>query len=298
MRIPDDVLKCVAFIGHTVDGSQRYEGTGFFVTLPLETMVDQGVTYLVTAKHVAEKVAGNFWVRINRADGGVAYIESTRDWLTHPSDKTADIAVLPWDYSPDMDVRLITPDVMLSSRQAVEEAGIGIGDEVFLAGVFANAYGKARNTPIVRKGNLAMLPQDKISTANMGEVDAFLIEAHSFGGISGSPVFVRETVQLGAERVLKKPDETRKWTALQGAGAFYLLGLAHGHWEIEEKDINAISMRPPSREELGINLGIALVVPASKILETLNHPRLIEDREIARQRLMGNRVEGCPGGET
>jgi hypothetical protein len=85
-----------------------------------------------------------------------------------------------------------------------------------------------------------------------------LIEARSIGGLSGSPAFVFETVPVGI-------------------GTFYLLGLMHGHWDIPPQMKNDFKINP---ELFGrVNMGIAIVVPAKKILEVLNHPQLVTQRE-------------------
>ena len=63
--------------------------------------------------------------------------------------------------------------------------------------------------------NIAMIPDEPVTTS-LGDIKAYLVEARSIGGLSGSPAFVRET---GAE----------------GTGSFYLLGLMHGHWGVPAK---------------------------------------------------------------
>ncbi len=55
----------------------------------------------------------------------------------------------------------------------------------------------------------------------------------------------------------------------------YLLGLMHGHWDIPPENKNDLAVK----DSFGsVNMGIAIVVPAKKILETLNHPELVEIR--------------------
>lgn len=39
---------------------------------------------------------------------------------------------------------------------------VGVGDEVFITGLFANFAGKVPNVPIVRVGNLAAYPEERI----------------------------------------------------------------------------------------------------------------------------------------
>jgi hypothetical protein len=59
---------------------------------------------------------------------------------------------------------------------------------------------------------------------------------------------------------------------LAHSGPFKLLGLMHGHWEIRESDINNPLIQHDRKH--GVNLGIAIVTPASKILDILNEPAL------------------------
>lgn len=52
----------------------------------------------------------------------------------------------------------------------------------------------------------------------------------------------------------------------------------HGHWDVKETDINEVRIRAVHHDRLGVNVGIAVVVPAKKILEILNCPKLVEAR--------------------
>jgi hypothetical protein len=60
------------------------------------------------------------------------------------------------------------------------------------------SHGRHQNVPIVRVGNFASYPAEQIQTG-FGRMDAFLIEARSIGGLSGSPVFVH----IGNVRVVE-----------------------------------------------------------------------------------------------
>ena len=95
-------------------------------------------------------------------------------------------------------------------------------------------------------------------------MEAYLAEGRSIGGLSGSPVFVRNTVKIDA-----KP------TVASGLGEFHFLGLLHGHWDLPEK-------YSVVEQAEAVNMGVAIVVPAKKILEVLYHPDLIAMREAAK----------------
>jgi len=221
--------------------------------------------YLVTAKHVAEALANKpFLIRINDKKGSCGYVKADGIvWFYHPTDKSIDVAVIP--YAPPhelFDCKQISTDAFLSD-EIIQRKRIGTGDEVFIVGLFAPATGSKRNQPIVRMGNIAMMPDEPIPSS-MGDIDAYLIEARSIGGLSGSPAFVRETVPIGL-------------------GSFYLMGLMHGHWDIPPEKKNDLL---DVNDILGtVNMGIAIVIPAKKILEVLNQPKLVELREKAEKKL-------------
>jgi hypothetical protein len=56
-------------------------------------------------------------------------------------------------------------------------------------------------------------------------MDAYLAEGRSIGGLSGSPVFVRNTVNRRVPTAKGRPKH------ISGLGSLHLLGLIHGHWE-------------------------------------------------------------------
>jgi hypothetical protein len=120
------------------------------------------------------------------------------------------------------------------------------------------------------------IPRVKIADW-VGDVDGYLIETKSLGGISGSPVFVRETVYFsGAVGPERRPVQAC------AQGDIYLLGLVHGHWSIRPEDVNEtrIEVKSEKIDKEAANMGIAITVPAKKIMEVLNHPELVELRRV------------------
>ena len=145
---------------------------------------------------------------------------------------------------------------------------IGAGDEIFLTGLFSNHYGTKKNLPIIRTGHIALMPEEKVHTDSMGDIDAYLIEARSIGGLSGSPVFVYIS-----------PMRASDGGVALGSQRFYWLGVMHGHWDIDESRIDGQSMDTVGRS---INMGIGIVVPATKVLEIINGEDFAKQREQAR----------------
>ncbi|MQY67535.1 MAG: hypothetical protein GH159_04405 [Dehalococcoidia bacterium] len=258
--MPEEVRKCVLFVGlpTTLPDKRpglRLKGTAFFVAVPSKSKEGKGYIYLVTAKHVAVKLEGkNFAARLNMRDGSAKRLKGdSARWWYHPTEQSVDVAVIPWVPPPEVDFKLIPLKAFLSD-DIIQSEDIGSGDEVFITGLFAHLSGSEKNLPIVRFGNIAMIPDEPVPTS-IGMIEAYLIEARSIGGLSGSPVFV--------------------YKIAKGRGKLYLMGLMHGHWDIppENKNDSVIT------DSFGsVNMGIAIVIPAKKILEVLNHPKLVERR--------------------
>jgi hypothetical protein len=285
MRVPDYILECVGFLGDVARGAEadsfNHDATAFFVTVPSEVEHGGDYHYLVTAKHNVRGGRRNIALLVNTSLGkDLAFPDNQPDqWYFHPTDSTTDIAVACFVPNPDWDITTIPITALLTDAE-IKKRDIGVGDEVFFPGLFWNAVGAHKNTPILRMGNLAMFPNEPISvdylsrwTTRMAPaelMEAYLVEARSIGGISGSPVFVKETLAIKAR------DRDGVLTQFQGASRFHLLGLMHGHWDVKESEINSPQIIPTAR---GVNFGIAVVVPANKILETINQPVLAEQRQ-------------------
>lgn len=313
VRIKEKVLNSVVFLGYLKDPndatSEEYRGSGFIAGVEED---DVTFLYLVTAAHVAlhlEKLGeyGRPIARVNDMHGEGRVIQlrnpeetelvlpsgesrtfTTPAWLYHPTDENADVAVqelyVKHDYGPlrrplpgvayMSSVSFVPVSMLLHPEKIGESRPIGIGDEVFLTGLFHFARGGRGNVPIARVGNLAMVPDERIYSGayyqeidrTYGDMDAYLIEARSIAGLSGSPVYIRGTVD-----VPNTEHDSMKATDAE----YYLLGIVHGHWDIREKDLDATVLRTTPK---GVNVGIAIVTPAQKILEVLNHERFKRQR--------------------
>jgi len=281
VRVPDDVLKCVGFIGEVehqdfsgVPGELR--ATGFFVAIPCESqeLIEMRTCYFITAKHVATELEGRqAFFLVNAKGGGVVGITGVigEHWFLHPSDPSADVAAIQILMDSQADINAIALE-HFGLPERLEQLHIGIGDETIISGLFTAVPGTTRNIPIVRHGNIAMMPGEQIQT-ELGFADVFLVEARSIGGLSGSPVFVRHTLGVKVQRERDGGDDL---LFANGPG-ITLLGLMHGHWDIRESEINKPSIIHDRQH--GVNLGIGIVVPAIKIYETLYAPKLIAMRQ-------------------
>lgn len=268
MRIPNELLKCVGFVSRD-EPILDYRGSAFVVLVPKDERT--GCLHLVTAKHVAIALQrGEAAIAMNGKDGLPLWMKNTTEvpWFFHPDD-AVDVAVLPiasvrmdeYDYQEIPTGIFVTPEITATHH-------IGVGDEIICLGLFSPFIGNARFTPLVRSGIMAMMPDGALPHPSFGSMEAYLIESRSMGGLSGSPVFVRNTVHphgIG---------EDGQHIHFSASSDFHLLGLLSGHWKAPSGTNN----------ESHANMGLSLAVPASKILDTLFSPELLSIREEAFKR--------------
>jgi hypothetical protein len=288
MQVPDEIRKCAAFVAYrTADGEFHERGTAFFITRSIKG-VEKAWVYAVTAKHVIDKIKekglDKVYLRMNLADGEYGWMETDLDqWRFHPTDASVDVAVHYVYLSEKVNGVAINhvayPIEGFATDNVISKQNIGIGDEVFITGLFHHRKGDRINIPIVRVGNIAAMPEEPIQTdfgateSTPGTMDAYLIEARSMGGLSGSPVYVH----LGFVRNLQGATNI-----LSKGVTFYLLGLMHGHWDtkaqIDEVTEDSLQLKK-------VNMGIAIVVPAPKILEVINQPSMRMEEQRVEQEL-------------
>ena len=149
----------------------------------------------------------------------------------------------------------IGDDMFVTPETAVVE-GLGPGDDLYITGLFSEHYGKQRNLPIVRSGTLAAMPAEPVADYQTGlEYPAYIIEARSTGGLSGSPVFVRFAVGRVHEKKINLQNDR-----------FFFLGLVRGHWNYKSK---GPALAFSEDEAQNVNMGMALVVPSDEVRRLL-----------------------------
>lgn len=268
MRIPDEVRKCVVFLGLVGEKGFSLAGTAFYLGIALEERPELSAYYLVTARHVLTKIWENskdrkVYIRINLANGGATdLVTDFRDWDFASSDEPIpDVCYLRGAPDPAIFDYQVLPMPWVVTDELIRSSNIGIGDEVFITGLFANHFGRARNIPIVRIGAIAAMPEEPVETT-LGDMDAYLVEARSTGGLSGAPAFLH----FGGVR--EQPETGKYW--LMEKAQYRLLGLVHGHYQV--------STVPSEIDRDAVNMGIAIVVPSQTILTVLNNPEEIKKR--------------------
>lgn len=246
------------------DGTMRMAGSAFFLGEDNKEGKARN-TFLVTARHVIEGIRrlniAEVFIRANTTAGESDWIQCQgNDWLFHPHDPSADIALLRTGIPAQLD-HLVFPHSMCATDEVLQKNAVGLGDEVFVVGLFRHHHGNRRNIPIVRVGNLAAMAEEKVQTKDFGLVEVYLIEARSIGGLSGSPVFLNLGVVRYIDGVVKHA---------QGGPMIFLLGLIHGHYDVPASAVDGCQPDGPDpRSTERINTGIAIVVPMHKIFEAV-----------------------------
>ena len=247
----DRALKCVVFIGLADATGLQFTpyGTGFiFTTFHEEIQFD----YTVTCHHVINIIPGEkVWIRVNLKEGGSTLFDTDKSsWSFDPKQ---DIAVLSQHIGElaavlrIIDKDIITKEVLKYQQQHYQP--ILPGADTIMVGLFTSHYGRMHNIPIVRVGNIAAMPDDLVFT-DTGYVKAYLIEARSIGGLSGSPVFLASF----------RPG---------------LLGMMRGRFNTKDK--NDVVAGDSINDT--INTGIGIVIPSEVIMDFINKPEFVEQRE-------------------
>jgi hypothetical protein len=262
-------------------------GTAFFVGYPDPRggPVPSHV-YLVTAKHVLRDFDGAFLpklkVRLNLSnpigDKGVDFLDDVPVadekgqlvWFQDETDSTNEAVMLP--LLPDgqkFSYKWIPLEMFVTEAQLKSDAVVE-GDNLYFIGLMAQYYGANRNHPVVRRGTLALMTDEKIATP-AGQQKAFIAELQSWPGNSGSPVFLN----LGGLR----------GGGLQLGQRFSFLGLVLGVYKNELAAPVVGSDKTVFKQGDQLPIGVSLIVPASRIREVLDSPaaKARRDAEIKSQ---------------
>lgn len=291
--VPEESLRTVVFL--CVDepngsGVRRVpKATGLFVRVPIENSSNNSVDYVVTARHCIDNARqyGHLHLRVNRKeDNFIEFPTDIADWYTHDN---ADVAAIPL-LRPALPSGVKLADLDCASVLIGDfvggapnyECNLGnrfgnkviqprVGHQVYLLGLFTEHFGEQRNLPIARFGHISRMPNWLYVRINNTDTHmvAYLIEFHSLGGHSGSPVFFlypmivedRGTLQSSEGDKLSIPIATNLvWHTR-------FMGLVSGHYDIEQEAKTSGDIL--GKIQYGLNSGIAFVTPAEAIIQLL-----------------------------
>jgi hypothetical protein len=267
-------------------------GTGFLLFYPDKRVGEGGgFCYLVTNKHMVREPGldgilgkGKFLqtisVRINTKkplqDSGVSYtfgqlpvsyMGGDLYAFVDPVDPLVDLAIIPISLNQDtLDFFMIQP-ALFATKTLIDDKHLDESNEVVFAGLFAPFTGNLRNYPIVRHGKLAMMSDERIPWEPGATEDLFLADVMSFGGNSGSPVFIRTG------------GDNQAFGSIQ----YFLLGVMQGFYSTDSKvSVQTAELNGVAKE----NTGVAAVIPAEKISEILESPRAVSRRDTETAKLL------------
>jgi hypothetical protein len=277
-RIPDTMLESVFYLYpdlKAAEAGENFGGCGFLLLVPFER-TKQNHLYAITNRHVIDDGALTF--RISTTDHGLLPVDSDdRKWFRHPDGD--DLAILLVDFPITFRCTAMTyePDRFVT-KELIQEYDVGIGEETFSVGRFVDHDGKQSHTPVVRFGNLAQMPGELIRQSNGHLQESYLVEGRSVGGYSGAPVFMfipPWAVRPGRNQVESK--QHGPW----------LLGINWGHL-VKWQSVCDPSGRPvPNGTQVAQNTGMMAVVPAWKLIEILNHPKMQTERRAREDSILG-----------
>lgn len=310
VRVPPHWLDCSFYVYRSREDAmsgKQSGGSGCFVGVP---SLHEGWFhfYALTNRHVIDQGFGV--LRVNTFDGKMGTVETQwGDWEI--LDESGDVAVMPLDLPSQFRRKVVLIEEFIS-RETMEQFNIWPGDETFLIGRLINQSGQQRNTPVVRFGNISLLPDpgEPIDMGQYGPHEAFLVECRSLSGFSGSPVFLttsqtftpkdgkplRQRKYTGSQIIsLNRVDEEAPGGAASGlkinvismTGTFgpWFLGLDRGHvplWKpVFERSSSTglIDQHAETNLRVEHNTGIACVMPAWRIIDILNKEELVKQRK-------------------
>jgi hypothetical protein len=260
-RIPDDYLKSVIYVYPSTEDAQRgmsVGGTGFLIVSPAEG-TSGSTLYAVTNSHVA--IHGRA-IRLANDDNQTKVMPvAVDDWIHHPAGD--DVAVLPIHISEGTDRFHCFPTSIFLTRELLMSLNVGPGDDTYFMGRFIGHDGTQRNTPVVRFGSIAMLPNEPVYQKDRGfHQESFLVEARSLSGFSGSPVLLY--IPPFSHR-FRNGGYSWDEDGLSPSTTTLLLGIDYGSMRLGDENLT--------------NSGIMAVVPVWKLSELLESPEVREDRE-------------------
>jgi len=268
LHITERKKRIVAYVSTLSEADPNPVGTAFFVAVPHGQIY---VTYAVTARHCVEEGVlkkETLFLEALDHEGKYKLLEVAPDeWIRSESTDLACHRLKNPKFSP-------TP---LATDFSFREDGDALvcGLDTYSIGLLVFSPGNRETVaPIVRFGKLSLPeakagvyfdPRDEGDLTKLTMINARIIESHSFGGESGSPVFIyREHTRdpsslprVGAS-LAKRGGLPRPLSFDDDEIPTPLLGMVSSHWKS----------------------GVAVVVPSEEIRDFLmKDPKVKQDRE-------------------
>lgn len=271
------------------DGA-NWGGSGFLLGFPSRANPSRTHLYAVSNDHVIHACPV---IRLVKVNGDPYVLPGTdRDWLPHPDGD--DIAIRSLGAVAGGQFWCLGSDLILGHAD-IDKEHIGPGDDCLMIGRYINQEHRQFDRPVVRFGNLAMMPEHIYQPERSFEQESFLVDMRSQSGFSGSPVFVyfeesgwrflppladvpkTDDAVADAEARVKALEQRVDGRNLSGVmGRMWLLGIDWGHLPVSDDVFDG-------KRKIGrmrVSTGMAGVVPAWKLLDLLYE----EGMEMARDK--------------
>jgi hypothetical protein len=283
------ILDCTVFLypnKSAAASGAKFGGSGFLIAIPYQQEIagqQRSHIYVVTNSHIVREHKSTF-IRLNNMDGRHEVVPKTyQDWIDN-WDKD-DLALCMLDNTTMSNYGWLAPlpNSFLTKKHVYWGSGgievmfprsVTFGSDVITVGRYVGFDGKQKNLPVIRFGNISMLPYEPIEHSRKGlKQESFLIESHTIGGYSGSPVF---SIQ---------PLEGSPLAAMTGTEWVFpdkLLGIVWGYSYVDTPVKRKIR---GNYEDVGNNMivpehsGMSLVIPAWKLGEFLGRDDLVMQRK-------------------
>jgi hypothetical protein len=277
-RIPQNVLNCTFFLYRNKKDARSGKnagGTGFIMAMESRASqyFEEGHFYAVTNWHVAVR-DGYTVIALKTKEGPPDIVETdVLEWCFPRDD---DIAVRPLNLNwSKHDIASFNTYFCLTEDRVIEDH-IGVGDDVFMIGLFADHDKYASNhPPKARFGHISMMPNDDFPIRQLNGTlnSSFILDMHSRTGFSGSPVFVYRTP--GANLEIRSKEDAR----LVEPPIFNFLGV---HWGQFPETFKRRTKEPVVSEiELEGMSGMSCAVPAWRLKSfIIRNPVLKATREV------------------
>jgi hypothetical protein len=284
MRVPQELLRCVGFVG-SHDGGKNFaaRGTCFVVSVPIAGWPAKVRHYAITCRHVTTQIGALIGLRFNRKGSGtrVVEIDTGKDEFFVVDEVSRDVIAIPIDMPSDIDWRGgLSLQWFLAAHPEETRNPICIGDEVFMIGLFSELRSECdRNEPIARRGTVARLGGSPVLIEGVPRRDeevpteAYLIDGMALGGMSGAPVYARRGYRLRGHGGEEDGNAPMAQEAMP-----HLLGMLNAHWNIKG---SALQRLPSGQAEIRqyVNTGVAAITPSHLIAAMVCNPIADEERQ-------------------
>jgi hypothetical protein len=271
------------------DGYEGPYGTGCIVARPATHHGEPHHYYAVSNQHVTRKVPGisapSPVIRINTFDGKHRFIEKAPDdWLYVSGKDDLAIADITDDLIVATDAVSCIPEYGFITTKFIGDFEIGVGEDLFMLGLFADQHGGDVNVPSGRFGNISLVANPNAPVPNhFGTLrPSHIGDMRSRTGYSGSPVFCYRNFGSDLEAAVKR-------TVRLDPGEHFLrlLGVHCGqYWDTIEFRKASATVRLEGRgdpvaegDKVEIHSAMTVIVPAWAISDLLDHGAFARSRK-------------------